>query len=668
MKITNLSILFAGALFLNTACASDSTKVSFSTLKPEPQHPTVFTTAMQLIATYHYQKPKINDQFSSEALDNYIKHIDPAHVYFLKSDLDEFEKYRYSIDESILGTADLSPAYDIFNRYQERLQDRVNYAVNYLNDSTHFDYTLNDSFLTDRENAPYAGTAAEMDQLWGKKLRYECLTIKSSGKEYKSYSETIRKRYENLRKFAAKTKSEDVFQLYCNSLAELADPHTNYFSPRASEDFNTSMKLSLEGIGATLQTDNEYTKVNQIVKGGPADKSKKLLAGDKIIGVAQGDSDIVNVIDWRLDDVVALIRGKKGTIVRLEIIPAAEPNTTRVIEIKRDKIVLEDQSAKSNVKEIRRGGKTYRYGVISLPAFYIDFEAARRRDPEYKSTTRDVKKLITELKKQKVDGIIIDLRNNGGGSLQEAVELTGLFIKTGPVVQVKDAAGITRNETDRDAEVFYDGPLTVLVNRFSASASEIFAAAMQDYGRAVVLGEKTFGKGTVQNMVDLNEFIRFDNKTVGQVKLTIAKFYRVNGSSTQHKGVIPDIEFPSVYADAEFGEDASPHALPWDQISATAYEPVTDVNAALVDDLRKKHETRMTGSDEYSYLLQDIKRFEEVKNDKYVTLNAVKYKQETEDAEADKKKREAARKDKHVTNPDLILDETLEVMVDLNAR
>lgn len=665
MKIKLFPLAFVAILSLNTACAADSTKVAFKVLEPESQHGVVFTTAMQLIATYHYQKPQINDQFSSEALDNYIKHIDPNHVYFFESDLKDFEKYRYVIDESIVATGDLTPAFEIFNRYQTRLKDRIDFALKFLNDSNNFNYSVKDSFMTDREKAPYAKNTEELNKLWRQKLMYECLTIKASGKDYKSYSETIRKRYDNLQKFASKTKSEDVFQLYCNSIAELADPHTNYFSPRASEDFNTSMKLSLEGIGATLQTDNEYTKINQVVKGGPADKSKKLVAGDKIIGVAQGDSDIVNVIDWRLDDVVALIRGKKGTTVRLEIIPAAEPNTTRIVSIKRDKIILEDQSAKSSIKEVKRGGKTYRYGVISLPAFYIDFEAARKGDPNYKSTTRDVKRLITDLKKEKVDGLILDLRNNGGGSLQEAVELTGLFIKTGPVVQVKDASTTIRNEEDRNPEIFYDGPLTVLVNRFSASASEILAAAIQDYGRGVVVGEKTFGKGTVQNMVDLNEFIKIDNKTVGQVKLTIAKFYRINGSSTQHKGVSPDLEFPSVYADAEFGEDASPHALPWDMIASTKYEAVNKVEAKLPM-LRDSHAKRMKSSEEYGYLLEDIANFKAVNEDKYAPLNEAQYKKENDEAEARKKKRDAARKDKKVSNPDLIMDETLEIMVDMN--
>lgn len=663
MIVKHISAVLFGALFLNTACATDTTKVKLKQLEPEPQHPMVFSTAMQLVASYHYQKPTINDQFSSNAFDNYIKDLDPSKVYFLKSDIAEFEKYRYAIDESIFS-GDVKPGFEIFNRYQQRLQERINYAFLLLNDSTQFDFTANDSFMVEREKASFANNVDELNALWKLKLKYECLPSKVQGKDFKTYSETIRKRYDNLLKLSSKTKSEDVFQLYANSLTELADPHTNYYSPRASADFNTQMSLSLEGIGATLQTENEYTKIREVVKGGPADKSKKIHAGDKIIGVAQGDSDIVNVVDWRLDDVVSLIRGKKGTIVRLEIIPASEPNKTKIIEIKRDKIVLEDQSAKSSVKEITRDGKTYKYGVISLPTFYIDFAAARKGDPNYKSTTRDVKKLIAELKKQKVDGLIIDLRNNGGGSLQEAVELTGLFIKTGPVVQVKDGAGGLKDETDRNPEVFYDGPLTVLVNRFSASASEIFAAAMQDYGRGVVVGEKTYGKGTVQNMVAVNEFVQYNGKPLGEVKLTIAKFYRITGSSTQHRGVIPDVELPSLYAAKEFGEDASKYALPWDQISPTKYEPVNLVTNKL-GDIRSKHMQRMSGNKEYAYLQQDINFFKEHNEKLYQTLNEVEYKKQNDKIDADKKAREDERKARKATNPDLIMDEAMEVMCDL---
>lgn len=663
MIIKQITAVLFGALFLNTACATDTTKVQFKQLEPEPQHPMVFSTAMQLVASYHYQKPAINDQFSSNAFDNYIKDLDPSKVYFLKSDIAEFEKYRYSIDESIFS-GDVKPGFEIFNRYQQRLQERIHYAFSLLNDSTQFDFSNNDSFMTNREHALFVSTTDELNALWKLKLKYECLASKVQGKDFKTYSETIRKRYDNLLKLSSKTKGEDVFQLYVNSLTELADPHTNYFSPRASADFNTQMSLSLEGIGATLQTENEYTKIREVVKGGPADKSKKIHAGDRIIGVAQGDSDIVNVVDWRLDDVVSLIRGKKGTIVRLEIIPASEPNKTKIIEIKRDKIVLEDQSAKSSIKEVTRNGKKYKYGVISLPTFYIDFAAARKGDPNYKSTTRDVKKLIAELKKQKIDGLVIDLRNNGGGSLQEAVELTGLFIKTGPVVQVKDGAGGLKDETDRNPELFYEGPLTVLVNRFSASASEIFAAAMQDYGRGVVVGEKTYGKGTVQNMVAVNEFVQYNGKPLGEVKLTIAKFYRITGSSTQHRGVIPDVELPSLYADKEFGEDASKYALPWDQINPTKYEPVNLVTNML-GDVRANHLKRMSNNKEYAYLEQDINFFKEHNAKLYQTLNEVEYKKQNDKIDADKKAREDERKVRKVTTPDLIMDEALEVMCDL---
>lgn len=663
MIVKHISAVLFGALFLNTACATDTTKVQLKQLEPEPQHPMVFSTAMQLVASYHYQKPAINDQFSSNAFDNYIKDLDPSKVYFLKSDIAEFEKYRYTIDESIFS-GDVKPGFEIFNRYQQRLQERISYAFQLLNDSTQFDFAANDSFMINREKTVFVNSVDELNALWKLKLKYECLPSKVQGKDFKTYSETIRKRYDNLLKLSSKTKSEDVFQLYANALTELADPHTNYYSPRASADFNTQMSLSLEGIGATLQTENEYTKIREVVKGGPADKSKKIHAGDRIIGVAQGDSDIVNVVDWRLDDVVSLIRGKKGTIVRLEIIPASEPNKTKIIEIKRDKIVLEDQSAKSSIKEITRDGKKYKYGVISLPTFYIDFAAARNRDPNYKSTTRDVKKLIAELKKQKVDGLIIDLRNNGGGSLQEAVELTGLFIKTGPVVQVKDGAGGLKDETDRNPEVFYDGPLTVLVNRFSASASEIFAAAMQDYGRGVVVGEKTYGKGTVQNMVAVNEFVQYNGKPLGEVKLTIAKFYRITGSSTQHRGVIPDVELPSLYAAKEFGEDASKYALPWDQINPTKYEPVNMVTNKL-GDIRSKHIKRMSDNKEYAYLQQDINFFKEHNEKLYQTLNEVEYKKQNDKIDADKKAREDERKARKATNPDLIMDEALEVMCDL---
>lgn len=662
----NKLFLYTGFLLSSfSACASNDSNV-VKTFEPTEQQKITYQTALQFVGSYHYSKPQINDAFSSKAFDNYLENMDASKVYFLKEDIDRFEQYRNKLDDGIM-TGDVNPAFDIFNTYQRRLVDRIQYALSLL--KLPMDFSKVDSFEIDREKAPYCANFSEYDKLWQRKVLFECLQAKGNKNDTaKKYIDDVRKRYENLLKFAGKTKGDDIFQIYMNSLLEVADPHTNYFSPRNAEDFNQSMSLSLEGIGAQLQTENEYTKIREIIKGGPADKSKQLFAEDKIVGVAQGkDSDVVNVIDWRIDDVVSLIRGKKGTQVRLKIIPASEPNTTKFVDLIRDKIVLEDQSAKCSIKELSRGGKKYKLGVINLPTFYIDFAAAQRGETNYKSTTRDVKKLIDSLQGQKVQGIIIDLRNNGGGSLQEAIELTGLFIKQGPVVQVKYADGNRKVEKDQDPSVYYDGPLTVLVNRFSASASEIFAAAIQDYNRGVVVGERTYGKGTVQNMVDLNEFIQYDGKKLGQVKLTIAKFYRVNGGSTQHKGVTPDIELPSVYADSKFGEDASKFALPWDQIAPAPIEDVGTVTE-LRPQLKSAHTERMKTNPEYKYLLEDIKDFKKADKDQYLTLNENTHEVELAEREENKKKREEARKKDRKDNkdkPDLILEESEQVLADL---
>jgi carboxyl-terminal processing protease len=660
------STYFCLVFSITTACAHTTDTANVKTYAPTEQQKITYQTAMQFVGSYHYSKPQINNEFSEKALKNYIETLDPAKVYFMEEDIQTFKKYEHQLDESIFS-GDLEAAFAIFNTYQQRLNDRIQYTLSLL--SLPIDFNLQDSFEINREHADYVKNYKEYDQLWQQKIKYELLTTKGGKLDTANkHISDVKKRYETLLKFAQKTKGDDVFQIYMNALMETTDPHTNYFSPRSAEDFNQSMSLSLEGIGAQLQTENEYTKIREIIKGGPADKSKQLVAGDKITGVAQGkDSDMVNVVDWRIDDVVSLIRGKKGTQVRLKIIPAADPSTTKMVDLTRDKIVLEDQSAKSSIKEVTRKGKKITIGVITLPTFYIDFAAASKGDPNYKSTTRDVKKLLLELKKQKVDGVIIDLRNNGGGSLQEAVELTGLFIKKGPVVQVKYADGNLKIETDNDSTIYYDGPLTVLVNRFSASASEIFAAAIQDYNRGIIVGERTFGKGTVQNMVDLNEFIQYNGKKLGQVKWTMAKFYRVNGGSTQHKGVTPDIEFPSVFDVKKYGEEASPYALPWDQINAVTIESsntITTQKSGLVT----YHETRMKTTPEFSYLKEDIKRIVAIENEHFISLNETQYKAELDSEAKQKKDREEARKKdrKNLKDaPDLILEEAEEVLADL---
>ncbi len=665
IKTTFLS-LFILTQFAVFAITGDSTRTEYKTILPEEQHAIVLQASMEIVAANHYNKFKLDDQFSSQAFDNYLKHLDPGKVYFLQSDIQNFEKYRYGIDEMI-GSGNVFPAFEMYNVLMKRIKDRINYSLDLIKND--FDFTLTDSFRFDREKSPWCADTAEQNKLWNRKIKYECLVIRSTGKDFKSYSETIRKRYQNYDKQASKTKSEDVFANFMNALTELADPHSNYFSPRYAEDFNQSMSLSLEGIGAQLKVDGEYTTVVMIIKGGPADSSKKLFANDKIIAIGQGrDSEMVNVIDWRIDDVVSLIRGKKGTIVRLEIIPASDPSKTKIIELVRDKIKLEEQACKSSIKDVTVNGKKLKLGVINIPIFYIDFAAMQRGDKNYTSTTRDVKKIIVELKKQKVDGIMIDLRSNGGGSLQEAIELTGVFIKSGPVVQVREASGNVKIEKDMDDEIYYDGPLAVMVNRFSASASEIFAAAIQDYGRGIIVGERTYGKGTVQNVVDLNNMIRIPNKKLGEVKITLAKFYRINGGTTQHNGVTPDILFPGVYDDPKYGEDGSPFALKWDSIAAVKFDRVGAVDRkkkTLIDN----HLKRIQGNPEFKYLLEDIDYLKKVDSSDYVTLNEKKFKEESDTSDKLKKKRDEERKalnngkdDKDAK--DLILHETEMVIGD----
>jgi carboxyl-terminal processing protease len=665
IKTTFLS-LFILTQFAVFAITGDSTRTEYKTILPEEQHAIVLQASMEIVAANHYNKFKLDDQFSSQAFDNYLKHLDPGKVYFLQSDIQNFEKYRYGIDEMI-GSGNVFPAFEMYNVLMKRIKDRINYSLDLIKND--FDFTLTDSFRFDREKSPWCADTAEQNKLWNRKIKYECLVIRSTGKDFKSYSETIRKRYQNYDKQASKTKSEDVFANFMNALTELADPHSNYFSPRYAEDFNQSMSLSLEGIGAQLKVDGEYTTVVMIIKGGPADSSKKLFANDKIIAIGQGrDSEMVNVIDWRIDDVVSLIRGKKGTIVRLEIIPASDPSKTKIIELVRDKIKLEEQACKSSIKDVTVNGKKLKLGVINIPIFYIDFAAMQRGDKNYTSTTRDVKKIIVELKKQKVDGIMIDLRSNGGGSLQEAIELTGVFIKSGPVVQVREASGNVKIEKDMDDEIYYDGPLAVMVNRFSASASEIFAAAIQDYGRGIIVGERTYGKGTVQNVVDLNNMIRIPNKKLGEVKITLAKFYRINGGTTQHNGVTPDILFPGVYDDPKYGEDGSPFALKLDSIAAVKFDRVGAVDRkkkTLIDN----HLKRIQGNPEFKYLLEDIDYLKKVDSSDYVTLNEKKFKEESDTSDKLKKKRDEERKalnngkeDKDAK--DLILHETEMVIGD----
>ena len=476
------------------------------------------------------------------------------------------------------------------------------------------DFTGNETLLIDRKDQPWLTSIEEMNQLWIKRLKNDVLNLKLADKKTAEIQETLSKRYNTQLKRLLQTKSEDAYRIYMNSLTLSYDPHTQYFSPRATENFNIQMKLSLEGIGAMLQTEEEYTKVIRVIPAGPADKSGQLKANDKIIGVAQGvDGELVDVIGWRIDDVVDLIRGKKNTTVRLEIIPGNSPDNhqSKVIAIVRDTVKLEDQAASKAILDLSHAGQTFKLGIIDIPKFYIDFEAASRGDPDYRSTTRDVLKLIKELNSESIDGLIIDLRDNGGGSLREVNELIGLFIKQGPTVQVKNTSGRIYITKDEDADMTYKGPLAVLVNRLSASASEIFAGAIQDYRRGLVIGTQTYGKGTVQAMMPLNH---------GQITLTQQKFYRVSGNSTQNRGVIPDIELPSLYDISEIGENTLEKALPWDFISPASYQPLSDFSA-LIPELQQLHKKRAANDPDFKYLIETNKLLAERRQLKELSLN-----------------------------------------------
>ncbi len=640
----------------------------------------------ELIATilqrYHYRKFKLDDSLSKVIFNRYIKTLDYAHSYFYASDIANFDKYRTQLDDDIKD-GNLMPAFYIFNVFRKRVNQRIDYAEQLLNKK--FNFNLNDSMLVNRDKAHWPKDTTEMNEIWYKKVKNDALNLILAGKKWDGVTKTLKKRYETLRRNVMQLKNEDVFQMFENSFTESIDPHTNYMSPITSQNFQIDMSRSLEGIGAQLQTEDEYTKVVEIIPGGPAFKSKLLHPGDRITGVAQGkDGEMVDVIGWRITDVVQLIRGPKGTVVRLQIIPASEGinGPPKVITLVRAKITLKEQSAKDKILRINNDGKEYKLGVITVPAFYSDFAAEERGDKDYKSTTRDVKKLIEGLKKDTVQGIIIDLRNNGGGSLEEAIKMTGLFIKKGPVVQIKNAGGRIRVEDDPDPSIEYSGPLMVLVNRFSASASEIFSAAIQDYGRGLIIGANTYGKGTVQNLINLDRLMPNTNHKYGQVKLTIAKFYRIDGASTQLDGVKPDITLPSMINPKEWGESSSPSALPWDQIDSTKYKMFGHIKK-YVPELLKEHRQRVNNNDpEWKEYMEEVKDYKEAHDRKYISLNEEVRKKE-QDAIEQKKfemdneirkskglkllKKGETPKGNEVIKDDPVLDETGHIMADYIA-
>ncbi|QDK77827.1 tail-specific protease [Spirosoma sp. KCTC 42546] len=628
------------------------TSSTIDDLKPSISQEKVETLVAKLLTTYHYRKVKLNDSLSSVVWDNYLKEVDGNKTYLLASDVAAFEKYRYQIDDALVN-GDLTAAYDLYNVFRKRFQERSEFIKDQIKKP--FTFTEDESFNTDREKAAWPKTVEEQNDLWRKILKNQALELKLGNRKDSAVAATMTQRYANLDKAYGRIKSADVFQIYMNSFAEALDPHTNYFSPTNADRFNQEMSQSLEGIGAMLQEDGEYIKITSVLPGGPAFKSNLIKVNDKIAGVAQGDNGaMVNTMNWQVDEVVKLIKGPKGTVVRIQIVSpnalaGAPPKEIRLV---REKIKLEEQRAKKEVIEVTDNGKTFKIGVINIPMFYRDFEGARKREEGFSSTTSDVKKFIDSLKAEKVAGIVIDLRDDGGGSLTEAINLTGLFIPKGPVVQVRESTGETEVYTDPDPSVTYDGPLAVLVNRFSASASEIFAAAIQDYKRGIIVGGQTFGKGTVQTLIDLNQWLPKEPEKVGQVKMTIQKFYRINGSSTQHKGVTPDVQFPSAFSAEEYGESSQPSALPWDQINSTRYEQSRGLDDKILSRLRDRFDQRLKSDPELKQLAQDLADFKKAKENTVVSLQESKRRKEREEAE---RKRAAANKVSQASAP---VDET----------
>lgn len=656
-KKVYLVLVLAAALACK-ASPSKPVKVPGSTdLQPDEQQSVVCKQVASLISNYNYKKVDLNDSISEVIFNRYIKSLDENHSYFLASDVASFDKYKTALDDD-LKSGNLNDAFYIFNVFQKRYIEHVNYSLAQLNKN--FDFDKKESFVYDRDKLPWPATQAEMDAMWSKRVKYDLLNLKLANNDMAKNKETLKKRYQNLLSQANKLSNQDVFQYFMDAFTEAIDPHTNYFNPSNAANFNIEMSRQLEGIGASLAVDNEYVTIKTIVPGGPADKSKLVNIDDRIVGVAQGKTgDFQNVVGWRIENAIALIRGTKGTIVRLEILPAgaAAGSKPKVIELVREKIILKDQSAKKEIRTYNSNGKTVKIGVIAIPAFYIDFNDYKAGNPNYKSTTHDVKLILDTLKRENVDGIVIDLRENGGGSLMEAIELTGLFIKTGPVVQVKDTKEQIEVDKDDDPAIAYAGPLGILVDRFSASASEIFSGAIQDYGRGIILGTQTYGKGSVQSAIDLDRVLGSpirdkikqlagaatggkkavstgSQSTYGQLNLTIAKFYRISGNSTQHKGVTPDISFPSLIPLDKYGEDTEPSAMPFDIIAKTDYTKTGDFTGVLPQ-LKKLHDQRMATSDSYKYMLEDIADFKKHDAEDNVSLNEADLKKQRD---ADEKK------------------------------
>ena len=639
MKKSMLMVALAFAVSTHAATPPPE-KANVVQLKPVAAQTRAAVWASMILARHHYKAVPLDDAMSEKIFDRYFKSLDGEKIFFVQGDIDRFNIVRTKFDDAIRNE-NIELPFAIYGIYQQRFGERIAYARELL--KTKLDFAVDERLTLDREKAAWPKDEAEIRDLWRKRVKNDWLRLKLAGKDDKAIREMLDKRYENYETRVKKVDSEDVFQMFMNAYAMSIEPHTNYLGPRSADNFDIAMRLSLEGIGAVLQSRDEYTVIREIVPGSPIGLNGKLKVGDRIVGVAQGDSNnFTDVLGWRIDDVVQLIRGAKDSTVRLDVLPAdAGPDGKHVyVSLVRKKISMEEQAAKKSIIEVPDGALKRRVGVISLPTFYLDFEARRRGDKDYKSATRDVAKILGEFKKAKIDNVLIDLRNNGGGSLTEAVELTGLFIDKGPVVQQRSADGKVDVESDTAAGLAWDGPVGVLINRGSASASEIFAAALQDYGRGLIIGEPSFGKGTVQTLVNFDRDAQPGEKArYGELKMTIAQFFRINGGTTQLRGVTPDIKLP-VTSDVEhFGESSYDNALPWVAIKPTAFVPAGELKE-IVSPLQKRHEARIAKDRDFQYLMEDLAEVKKLRKENSVSLNETVRRKERDTQEARAKLRE----------------------------
>jgi carboxyl-terminal processing protease len=661
MKIRFKRTMIAASLFLaasSYAVESELSKSDLPILSPEAQHQTAAKRVTSRFTRSHYKHFSLDDEFSIRIFNRYIDMLDYNRSIFTEADIESFAEQSTTLDDELKSGTN-KVAFDIYNLSMQKRFERFQYALSLLDNEITFDG--DETIELDRSEASWPTSQADIDELWQQRVKYDALNLALAGKEWEEIKDVLTKRYNNAIKRLTQSQSEDAFQLYMNAFAREVDPHTSYLSPRNAETFQAEMNLSLEGIGAVLQMTDDYTVIRSLVAGGPASNSKALNEGDRIIGVGQDGKDVVDVIGWRLDDVVALIKGPKGTKVNLQILPEGNDAKSHTVTIVRDKIRLEDRAVKSEV--IEKDGK--KFGVLEVPSFYVGL-------------AKDTDALISELKNDNVDGIIVDLRNNGGGALSEATALSGLFITQGPIVQVRDSYGRVTVNADNGNTISYDGPLTILVNRYSASASEIFAAALQDYGRAIVVGENSFGKGTVQQHRSLNHIYDLFDKELGYVQYTIQKFYRINGGSTQNRGVVPDIAYPTAIDPAETGESVEDNALPWDQIDAAKYQVLAD-RSQQIQSLTTQHQARIADDLEFQFIAEDIEDYKAKKENNVLSLN-LEARNAEDDGEEDLRlkrinQRRALEEQEPFASlddvpddyevPDPYLDETVSIMLDM---